>query len=81
MGITIIEKPFSATSKVNNHELLLIALSADQTGYVHGVCVDDEGNVSNMQLADININLRYDDRRHVWVDANLAPEEDTDEES
>ena len=79
MSIAYLDLPFRATSKLNGQELLVFAIfhDPDPTTFTSPklLCIQEDGDLTEMAIGEVNFSWRYDDRRNVWVDATLPPEE------
>lgn len=77
--ITYIELPLRGTWTVNGHDILVVAFYYEH-GLVGCVFVDEDGSMGQTALSDVNINWRYDNNRHKWVDVDTGEDlGDTDD--
>ena len=75
MSVAVVDPAFRATSTVTGRELLVVAITQDPNG-LGLLCIDEDGTLASHRLTDINMNWRYDNRKHKWVAADLEEEDD-----
>jgi len=76
MSVAVVDPAFRATSIHTGHELLVIAITQDPQLGLGLLCIDEDGSLGSYLLPDINMNWRYDNRKHKWVAADLEEEDD-----
>lgn len=79
MGIAYVDQPFRAVSKTSNVELLVIAFIEHQQTSLSALCIDEEGNLVQLNIENINMSWRFDNRKQKWIDAFLPEEPDEED--
>jgi hypothetical protein len=82
--IAYLELPIPGIYTVNGHDVLIVAIVAgtpnDGDPQISVVYVDQDGSMGQARLSEINVNWRYDDDRHKWIDVNTGEDLESDDD-
>lgn len=74
--IAYVNEPLRGTNKLNGHDILVIGFYVrGSLGAVpHLIYVDQDGSMGESELSEVNINWRFDDRSHKWLEVDTGEE-------
>lgn len=75
--IAYIDLPLRGTYTVNGHDILVVAMATSPVRVngrpqVFVVFIDEDGSMGQAELSEVNINWRFDNNHHKWVDVDTG---------
>ena len=82
--ITYLDAPLRGTNTIDGHDILVVALVAGPVTNDHprisAVYIDQDGSMSQVPMSEVNVNWRFDDRKHRWVDVDTGEDLEQDDD-
>lgn len=80
--IAYVNEPLRGTNNLNGHDILVVGFyvpvsslgAVSMTATPRLIYVDQDGSMGESDLSDVNINWRFDDRSHKWLEVDTGEE-------